>query len=229
MNCVNHIAIIMDGNGRWALKRKKPRNYGHRKGLDNISEIINYCKKKKVKHLTLFVFSLDNWKRSSKEIVYLFKLLENFLDKYKKKLLKDKIKINFLGEKKKLERNFYHKILSIQKDTSKEYEITVNLAFNYSSKVELINTFNKIIKKNFIKKITTELVEKNLYTSGIPDPEILIRTGGKNRLSDFLLWQMAYSEIFFIKKLWPDFKSTDLNKIVKEYSKIKRNFGAVRE
>jgi undecaprenyl diphosphate synthase len=229
MNSITHIAIIMDGNGRWALERKKSRNIGHRKGLDNISEIINYCKKEKVKYLTLFVFSLDNWKRSSKEIVYLFKLLENFLDKYKQKLLKEKIRINFLGEKKKLNKKFYHKMISIQKETSKNYEITVNLAFNYSSKEELIRSFNRILKNKLNKKITPSLVEKNLYTSGIPDPEILIRTGGKNRLSNFLLWQISYSEIFFIKKLWPDFKSNDLNKIVKEYKKIKRNFGAVCE
>jgi undecaprenyl diphosphate synthase len=229
MNPIAHIAIIMDGNGRWALKRRKPRNAGHRKGLDNISEIINYCKKQKVKHLTLFVFSLDNWKRSPKEILYLFKLLENFLDKYKKKLLKEKIKINFLGERKKLDKNFYHKILSIENETAKDYEITVNLAFNYSSKAEIVSSFNKILKNKLNKKITPSLVEKNLYTSGIPDPEILIRTGGKNRLSDFLLWQISYSEIFFIKKLWPDFKSKDLNKIVNEYKKIKRNFGGIND
>jgi undecaprenyl diphosphate synthase len=225
MNHISHIAIIMDGNGRWALKRKKSRNAGHRKGLDNISEIINYCKEEKIKHLTLFVFSLDNWKRSSKEIVYLFKLLENFLDKYKTKLLKEKIKINFLGEKKKIEKNFYNKIISIQKETAKNYEITVNLAFNYSSKVELASSFNKISKNKLNKKITPKLIEKNLYTSKIPDPEILIRTGGKKRLSNFLLWQISYSEIFFIRKLWPDFKSNDLKKIIKEYRKIKRNFG----
>ena len=225
MNHISHIAIIMDGNGRWALKRKKSRNAGHRKGLDNISEIINYCKEEKIKHLTLFVFSLDNWKRSSKEIVYLFKLLENFLDKYKTKLLKEKKKINFLGEKKKIEKNFYNKIISIQKETAKNYEITVNLAFNYSSKVELASSFNKISKNKLNKKITPKLIEKNLYTSKIPDPEILIRTGGKKRLSNFLLWQISYSEIFFIRKLWPDFKSNDLKKIIKEYRKIKRNFG----
>ena len=142
---------------------------------------------------------------------------------------KEKIKINFLGERKKLDKNFYHKILSIENETAKDYEITVNLAFNYSSKAEIVSSFNKILKNKLNKKITPSLVEKNLYTSGIPDPEILIRTGGKNRLSDFLLWQISYSEIFFIKKLWPDFKSKDLNKIVNEYKKIKRNFGAIND
>jgi undecaprenyl diphosphate synthase len=229
MNSITHIAVIMDGNGRWALKRKKARNSGHRKGLDNISEIINYCKKQKIKHLTLYVFSYDNWKRSSKEILYLFKLLENFIDKYKKKLMKEKIKINFLGEKKKLDKKFYAKIQSIQKETIKNNDITVNLAFNYSSRKELASACNKILKKKLNKTITPAIIEKNLYTSAIPDPEILIRTGGQNRLSDFLLWQISYSEIFFIKKLWPDFKSNDLDKIVKKYKKIKRNFGAIDE
>jgi undecaprenyl diphosphate synthase len=225
MNPITHIAIIMDGNGRWALKKNKPRNYGHKIGLKNIKNIIELCAKKKIKFLTLYVFSVDNWKRSKKEVFFLFDLLTNYLKKYLNYLIKNKIRIKFLGENKKLKKSLIHYIKKVDKNTSKKYDITINLAFNYSSKIEILNAANILIKKR--KKITMNLFSKNLYTNTMPDPEILIRTGGYSRLSDFLLWQIAYSEIFFIKKLWPDFTIEDLKKIIAKFKKIQRNFGDV--
>ena len=226
MNSLSHIAIIMDGNGRWAEQRKKPRNFGHKKGLDNIRPIIEFCKKKKISFLTLYVFSLDNWKRSEKEVKYLFSLIDQLFGKYTKYLIKNKIRINFIGEKTNLKKELINKIRNIQKITSKDYDTTVSLAFNYSSKLEITNALSKCIKN---KKITPKIIEGNLYTANIPDPEILIRTGGLRRISDFLLWQISYTEIFFLKKFWPDFKTSDLSKILIEYHKIRRNFGAINE
>ena len=226
MNPLSHVAIIMDGNGRWAAQKKKTRNFGHKQGLNNIKPIIEFCKKKKISFLTLYVFSLDNWKRSEKEVGYLFSLINQLLDNYKDYLIKNKIRVNFLGEKTNLKKNFINKIKNIQKITSNEYDITVNLAFNYSSKFEIANAFKKCVNS---KKITPKIIEQNLYTSNIPDPEILIRTGGLRRISDFLLWQISYAEIFFLKKFWPDFKTSDLSKIFRDYHKIKRNFGAIDE
>ena len=226
MNPLNHIAIIMDGNGRWAEQKKKTRDFGHKKGLDNIRPIIEFCKKKKISFLTLYVFSLDNWKRSEKEVRFLFSLIDQLFGKYTKYLIKNKIRINFIGEKTNLKKELINKIKNIQKITSEDYDTTVNLAFNYSSKLEITNALSKCIKN---KKITPKIIEGNLYTANIPDPEILIRTGGLRRISDFLLWQISYTEIFFLKKFWPDFKTSDLNKILIDYHKIKRNFGAINE
>ena len=226
MNPLSHIAIIMDGNGRWAEQRKKPRNFGHKKGLDNIKPIIEFCKKNKISFLTLYVFSLDNWKRSEKEVRFLFSLIDQLFGKYTKYLIKNKIRINFIGEKTNLKKELINKIKNIQKITSEDYDTTVNLAFNYSSKLEITNALSKCIKN---KKITPKIIEGNLYTANIPDPEILIRTGGLRRISDFLLWQISYTEIFFLKKFWPDFKTSDLSKILIEYHKIRRNFGAINE
>ena len=227
MNQINHVAIIMDGNGRWALKRNKPRNFGHQEGLKNISSLIDFAKKNKIKFLTLFVFSLDNWKRSKKEVDFLFNLLEKFLDKNINELVKKKIKIKSIGEKKKLSKKLVDKIKKVEKSSSINYDITVNLAFNYSSKIEIIESFKKSIKEK--KRISVDSIKNNLYTKNIPDPELLIRTGGQNRLSDFMLWQMSYTEIFFLKKLWPDFNKNDFKKILQEYKKIKRNFGSIND
>ena len=227
MNQINHVAIIMDGNGRWALKRNKPRNFGHQEGLKNISSLIDFAKKNKIKFLTLFVFSLDNWKRSKKEVNFLFNLLEKFLDKNIDKLIKKKIKIKSIGERKKLSKKLINKIKKVEKLSSINYDITVNLAFNYSSKAEIIESFKKSIKQK--KRISVDSIKNNLYTKNIPDPELLIRTGGQNRLSDFMLWQMSYTELFFLKKLWPDFNANDFKKILNEYRKIKRNFGSIND
>jgi undecaprenyl diphosphate synthase len=224
MNPLNHVAIIMDGNGRWGLKHKKSRNQGHKAGLISVEKIIKASLKFKLKFLTLYAFSTENWKRPKKEIDFLFNLLENFLLKKLSKIHKNNIKLKIIGFKKFSPR--LNKLLNrTEKKTLKNTQLQINLALNYGSKAELINTFKKIKKKNEI--INEKNFSNYLLTKNIPDPEILIRTGNTKRLSNFLLWQIAYSEIFFEKKLWPDFNENDFMKIIKKYKKIKRNFGTI--
>ena len=224
MNPLTHVAIIMDGNGRWGLKHKKSRNAGHKEGLKTIEKIIKETVKQKIKFLTLFAFSTENWKRPKKEITYLLNLLEIFLKDKIEDLNKQNIKLNIIGVK-----NFSKKLnllLNIsEKKTSKNTKIQLNLALNYGSKFELLNAFKKLKKTN--KKINEKNLKKYLQTNNIPDPEILIRTGNTKRLSNFLLWQIAYTEIFFEKKLWPEFNEKDYVKIIKNFKKIKRNFGNI--
>jgi len=224
MNPLNHVAIIMDGNGRWGLKNKKSRNLGHKQGLFTVEKIIKKSIEKKIKYLTLFAFSTENWKRPSLEIKYLFKLLENFLDKRLSNLNKQNIKLRIIGRK-----NFSSKLnkslKNAEKLTSNNKKLQINLALNYGSKNEIIDGIKSLIKDK--KNITIKNISESLYTKDIPDPDILIRTGETNRLSNFLLWQLAYTEIFFEKKLWPDFNERDYDKIIKKYMTIKRNFGNV--
>ena len=223
MNPVNHMAIIMDGNGRWGLKHRNSRNLGHKEGLKSVEMVMRYCIQKRIKFLTLYAFSTENWKRPLKERNYLFNLLEIYLKEKLEKINNEKIRIKIIGEK-----NFskgLNKLLDFaEKKTIKNTKLQINLALNYGSKKELIYAFNKLKNR---KGITENDINKSLYTKNIPDPEILIRTGNTQRLSNFLLWQIAYTEIFFEKKLWPDFKSEDLNKIIKKFSKVKRNFGKI--
>jgi len=225
MNPANHVAIIMDGNGRWALNRRKSRNYGHQQGLRTIEKIVDYSIKKKISYLTLFTFSSENWKRPKKEVNFLFKLLENYFKKNLLKVIRNGIKIKIIGNKFKLASNLKKIIKLAENKTKKNKKISLQLALNYGSKDEIINSLKNIIKKK--QKITTKNFEQNLYTAGFPDPDILIRTGGKKRLSNFLLWQMAYTEIFFIDKMWPDFNKNDFKKILNKFRNIKRNFGKI--
>tara|TARA_B100000963_G_scaffold199672_1_gene173853 strand:- start:122 stop:796 length:675 start_codon:yes stop_codon:yes gene_type:complete len=224
MNPLFHVAIIMDGNGRWGLKNKKSRNAGHKAGLNTVEKIIKETIKHKIKFLTLYAFSTENWKRPKKEIKFLFNLLENFLKDKIEDLNKQKIKLKIIGKK-----NFSSKLNNLlnisEKKTSKNKRLQINLALNYGSKIELINAF-KELKKND-DRINEKNLKKYLETRNIPDPDLLIRTGNTKRLSNFLLWQLAYSEIFFEKKLWPDFSEKDYNKILKKYRNIKRNFGNI--
>ena len=225
MNPVKHVAIIMDGNGRWGIKYKNSRNAGHRAGLNSVETVINECIKTDIKFLTLYTFSTENWKRPKKEINFLFNLLENFLLQKINELEKRGIKLKIIGEQKL----FSNKLKKILKDselkTSNNNKLQINLALNYGSKNEIINSV-KIISK--MKKTFTEKnIENNLYTRNIPNPDLLIRTGNTNRLSNFLLWQLAYTEIFFEKKLWPDFNSSDYKKILNKFKLLKRNFGAL--
>ncbi len=224
MNPLNHVAIIMDGNGRWGLKNKNSRNAGHKAGLNTVEKIIKETIKNKIKFLTLYAFSTENWKRPKKEINYLFNLLENFLVNRIEELHKQNIKLKIIGIK-----NFsskLNKLLKIsEKKTSKNDKLQINLALNYGSKIELINALKSLKKSN--EKITENNLNKFLLTKNIPDPDLLIRTGNTKRLSNFLLWQLAYSEIFFEKKLWPDFTEKDYNIIIKKFKNIKRNFGNI--
>jgi len=224
MNPLNHVAIIMDGNGRWGIKNKNSRNAGHREGLKTIERVINFCILKKIPYLTLFAFSTENWKRPTKEIEYLFYLLEAFLKNKISLIISKKIKLKFIGK-----RNMSKKIINLIKNsenlTKNNNALQINIALNYGSKEEILNSVKKIKKKKLL--ITEKNIEKNLYTSDIPDPEILIRTGNTKRLSNFLLWQLSYSEIFFEKKLWPELNEKDLERIINYYKKIKRNFGTI--
>ena len=224
MNPLNHVAIIMDGNGRWGLKYKNSRNAGHKAGLKTVEEIIKETVKNNIKYLTLYAFSTENWKRPKQEIKFLFNLLENFLINKIEDLNKQNIKLKIIGVK-----NFSSKLNKLLNQseikTSKNSKLQINLALNYGSKFELINAFNKLKKSK--KKINEKNFLNYLQTKDIPDPDILIRTGNTKRLSNFLLWQLAYSEIFFEKKLWPAFSKSDFNRIIKEYRKIKRNFGNI--
>ena len=224
MNPLKHVAIIMDGNGRWGLKYKKSRNEGHRAGLITIEKIIKESIKNKIKFLTLYAFSTENWKRPKNEISFLFKLLENFLQSKINEFHKQDIKLKIIGKK-----NFSKKINNLlifsEKKTLKNKKLQINLALNYGSKSEIVNSL-KLIKKNK-EKISEKKIEKYLHTANIPDPDILIRTGNTKRLSNFLLWQIAYTEIFFEKKLWPAFNESDFRKIIKKYKNIKRNFGSI--
>lgn len=225
MSVANHVAIIMDGNGRWALQKGKSRNYGHQCGLKAIEKIVDYSIKKKISYLTLFTFSSENWKRPKKEVNFLFKLLENYFKKNLLKVIRNGIKVKIIGNKSKLPSNLRKIIKLAENKTRKNKKISVQLALNYGSKQEIINSMKIVNKKK--QKITIKDFEKNLYTSGFPDPDILIRTGGQRRLSNFLLWQIAYTEIFFVKKMWPDFNNNDFQKILNKFKKIKRNFGNI--
>ena len=224
MNPLYHVAIIMDGNGRWGAKFKNSRNAGHKAGLNTVEKIIKESIKNKIKFLTLFAFSTENWKRPKKEVDYLFKLLENFLINRIDDLHKQNIKLKIIGSKK-FSTKLNNLLKNSEKKTSKNTNLQINLALNYGSKSELISAF-KIMKKNK-NPINEKNVSRNLQTRNIPDPDLLIRTGNTKRLSNFLLWQLAYTEIFFEKKLWPAFNEKDYNKIIREYRSIKRNFGKV--
>ena len=225
MSVANHVAIIMDGNGRWALQKGKSRNYGHQCGLKAIEKIVDYSIKKKISYLTLFTFSSENWKRPKKEVNFLFKLLENYFKKNLLKVIRNGIKVKIIGNKSRLASNLRKIIKLAENKTRKNKKISVQLALNYGSKQEIINSMKIVNKKK--QKITIKNFEKNLYTSGFPDPDILIRTGAQSRLSNFLLWQIAYAEIFFVKKMWPDFNNNDFQKILNKFKKIKRNFGNI--
>ncbi len=224
MNPLRHVAIIMDGNGRWGLKNKNSRNAGHKAGLKTVEKIIKETIKNNIKHLTLYAFSTENWKRPKKEINYLFSLLESFLKNRINDLHKQNIKLRIIGVK-----NFSSKLNTLlnysEKKTSNNTKLQINLALNYGSKFELINAFKNLDKNK--DKINEKNLSKYLQTNGIPDPDLLIRTGNTKRLSNFLLWQLAYSEIFFEKKLWPEFNEKDYNNIIKNFKNIKRNFGKI--
>ena len=224
MNSLDHVAIIMDGNGRWGLKNKNSRNAGHSQGLNTVEKIIKISLEQKIKYLTLYAFSTENWKRPRSEIQYLFNLLENFLINKLEELNKQNIKLKIIGVK-----NFstkLNKLLNLsEKKTSRNKKLQINLALNYGSKFELVNAIKDLNRNK--EKVTEKNLSKYLQTKNIPDPDLLIRTGNTQRLSNFLLWQLAYSEIFFEKKLWPAFNEKDYNKIIKKFKKIKRNFGNV--
>ena len=226
MNNLNHVAIIMDGNGRWGLKKRNSRNYGHLKGIKTVESVLKASIKKKIPFLTLYTFSTENWQRPENEINFLFDLIRKSLKKKLKTITKQGIKINVIGKKNKLPEDIKKTIKFIKDKTYKNKRITLNLALNYGSKEEIVDACKRILK-NKKNGINVRNFARNLYTYNMPDPDILIRTGGTKRLSNFLLWQLAYTEIFFIDKLWPDFSEQDFNNIIAKFYKIKRNFGKI--
>ena len=224
MNKLNHVAFIMDGNGRWGQKKNKGRNFGHINGVKTVKKIVETSIKLKIPTITFYVFSTENWKRPRTEINFLFKLIINYFDKELNNVILNGIKINIIGKINILPTKIKLALRKTTKLTKKNKKIIVNLAINYGSKDEIINAFKKIKNK---KNISKKLLEKNFYTANIPDPDILIRTGGHKRLSNFMLWQIAYAEIYFVEKLWQDFNSRDFTKIVNNFKKIKRNYGSI--
>tara|TARA_Y100000389_G_scaffold73770_1_gene70408 strand:+ start:946 stop:1626 length:681 start_codon:yes stop_codon:yes gene_type:complete len=226
MNPVKHVAIIMDGNGRWGVKHKKSRNAGHRAGLNTVDLVINQCIKRKIQFLTLYTFSSENWKRPKNEITFLFNLLENFLKNRINKIIEKDIKLKFIGEISKLPIKLQKLVKLSENKTVNKKTLQVNIALNYGSKIELIKAIKKIQQKKI--RLNEKNIDKNMYTKNSPDPDILIRTGNTQRLSNFLLWQLSYTEIFFEKKLWPDFTGKDFNKILNKFKSTKRNFGSIQ-
>jgi len=222
MNKLNHVAFIMDGNGRWGRKKGKGRNFGHLKGVETVKNIVKSSINLNIPIVTFYVFSSENWKRPKKEINFLFKLIKNYFSLEIKNIINQGIKINIFGDLKKLNSDVKISIKKSMNLTKKNKKIIVNLAINYGSKNEIFNALKKSKKKLTIKNF-----EKNLYTKNLPNPDILIRTGGHKRLSNFMLWQLAYAELFFLNKLWPDFNKNDLIKVIKSYKNSKRNFGAI--
>jgi undecaprenyl diphosphate synthase len=225
MNPINHVAIIMDGNGRWGLKKKKSRNSGHKAGLNTVENIIKHTIKNKIKFLTLYAFSTENWKRPQKEISFLFNLLQNFLKKKTNKLNKNGIKLKIIGDKNNFSKKLKKSLINSEKITKNNKKLQINLALNYGAKNEILNAISLIKKKKI--SFTENNINKNLYTNDSPNPDILIRTGNTKRLSNFLLWQIAYTEIFFEKKLWPEFSTQDYNRILEKFKQLKRNFGSI--
>ena len=215
MNPIKHVAIIMDGNGRWGIKNKKSRNLGHKAGLVTVEKIIKKTVQKKIKFLTLYAFSTENWKRPKREVQFLFNLLEEFLIAKTNQLNKQDIKFTVIGSRKNFSKKLLKILLNSETSTKNNKSLQINLALNYGFKNELIDAIN-IMKKNNIL-FNESNIAKHLYTKNVPDPDLLIRTGNTNRLSNFLLWQLAYSEIYFVKKLWPDFLPKDYNKILNNF------------
>ena len=222
MNDINHVAFIMDGNGRWGEKKRKGRNFGHLKGVETVKKVVKESIKFRIPIISFYVFSSENWKRPPHEKKFLFKLIKNYFSEELENIISEGIKINIIGEIKKFSTDLKSILKKTEKLTKKNKRIIVNLAINYGSKYEIMQAFKKA-KKNLNEKN----FEKNLYTKNMPNPDILIRTGGYKRLSNFMLWQLAYSELFFLNKFWPEFNSSDLRKIINNYKKIKRNYGGL--
>ena len=225
MNKLNHVAFIMDGNGRWGKNKNKSRNFGHLKGVETVEKIVKASLKLRIPMITFYVFSTENWRRPKTEIRFLFNLIGSYFKKEIKNVIKNGIKINVLGNTKPLPKDVKNILNDTLKRTKKNKKLIVNLALNYGSKNEIKNSFIKIVKNK--QNFTLKNISKNFYTKNLPDPDILIRTGGKKRLSNFMLWQLAYSELYFLDKLWPDFNEKDLKKVINNYKLIKRNFGGI--
>ena len=229
-NIPTHIAIIMDGNGRWANARHLPKIAGHRAGADSVRQIVEAAKESGVKVLTLYTFSTENWKRPGNEVTALFRLLERYLDKEEDKLNESNIRFSVIGDIDGLPEHVRSKIRNVIESTSGNTGLTLNLAINYGSRLEILTAARRIAQDAVAGRITPEKIDEHLfagylYTNGLPDPDLVIRTSGECRVSNFLLWQIAYSELYIAKKFWPDFRKSDFKKSIKEYQGRERRFG----
>lgn len=222
----NHIAIIMDGNGRWAKEKGMPRTYGHKAGADTLRKILTSCGELGIKYLTVYAFSTENWKRAKEEVDTLMFLFKTYLKNEKKLLMKNNVKFLVSGRKEGVSKDLLEEISKLEEATKGNTGITLNIAFNYGGRAELVDAIKEIVKNNE-KEITEETVEKYLYNQ-LPDPELLIRTSGELRISNFLLWQIAYSEIYVTDTYWPDFNKDELIKAIESYQKRDRRFGGVK-
>lgn len=225
----NHVAIILDGNGRWATKRNKPRTFGHKNGAENVVDIAIHAKKRGVKYLTLYAFSTENWKRPATEVNYLMKLLINFVDKKIDQLMEEDCKINFLGDMSALPNDTLAAVNRALDKTRDNKSLFINIALNYGGRDELVHAVKEIVDKGYSKdQITEDLIADHLYTKNIPDPDLLIRPGGELRISNFLIYQIAYTELYFSDVLWPDFNEDEFDKAMAEYARRNRRFGDVK-
>lgn len=234
MKVPRHIAIIMDGNGRWAKKRNLPRTAGHKEGIRRIGEVIREAKKLGVKIVTVFAFSTENWNRPPKELRFLFFYLNDFLNKYKEELVKEDIKLKVIGRRDRISKEIIKKISEVEALTEKNKSFTFNIALDYGGRWDIVNAVRKIIDDYNNKKIGKEDINEELFSnylalSGIPNPDLLIRTSGEQRVSNFLIWDLAYSEFYFTPTFWPDFDKEELFKAINVYSKRERRFGRIDE
>jgi undecaprenyl diphosphate synthase len=220
-----HVAIIMDGNGRWATEKGLDRSEGHIKGYENIKPIVIAAKKLGIKFLTIYAFSTENWNRSKEEIEFILNLAASVIDKESDELNKNNVNITHLGSKDKMPKDMLNKIQRSEKLTKNNKDFFLSVAFNYGSRNQIVQSINNIIQSNE-KKITEKKFSESLSKNQFPDPDLIVRTGGQKRLSNFLLWESAYSELFFLDLFWPDFSEKDLSSVMEEFSKRKRNFGS---
>lgn len=229
-NICNHIAIIMDGNGRWAKKRGMPRTFGHKKGAENVVKITRSMRESGVKYLTLYAFSTENWQRSKDEVDALMQLLNEYLDKELKEIMENNVRIIFIGERYMLSDAIQQKMRYLEEESAKNSDLTLCIALSYGSRQEILSAVKNIAQKVQnnqlnIDDIDQEIFANELYTKGIPDPDILIRTSGEQRISNYLLWQIAYTELFFTDTLWPDFGKDELLEIIKKFASRERRYG----
>ncbi|WP_308748781.1 isoprenyl transferase [uncultured Anaerococcus sp.] len=224
----DHIAIILDGNGRWAKKQNRPRTFGHKEGAENVIRIAKSCKNFGVKTLTLYAFSTENWKRPATEVGFLMDLLIKFVNSKLEQLMEEDCKINFLGDISKLPAKTREACDFALEKTKDNKSLTINIALNYGGRDEIVHAFKEIMEKGYLPdEITEELISENLYTAGLPDPDLLIRPGGEIRLSNFLIYQLAYTELYFTDVLWPDFTEDDLREAILAFTKRDRRYGGL--
>ena len=221
----NHIGIIMDGNGRWAKMRGKERSYGHKVGSENVDRIVSYAFERGIKVMSLYAFSCENWQRPKAEVDELMRLLDVYMKKFIKKVLKNDVRLSVMGDIEKLSPSLQKSIKKAMQDTENKQNFVLNIGINYGGRQEIVNAVNKLVKDG--KDITVDSISENLYTAPFGEPDIIVRTGGEYRLSNFMLFQGAYSELYFTDVLWPDFDEKEFDKVLVEYSKRTRRFGKV--